>query len=179
MSATDPTCRRPPTPEEIITSALSGQGGCCINLNYFAHLVFSTLGLDSFLIQSTHANAPVAGTHCMIGVKLGPGGASIYVVELGGAFPILEPIPMQGLPFRITSAAGWPYEFREIQPGTVARFQLDGGLLTGKYVRNLRIYDSDKTTNLFLMKLYYAFAVRTFRSRADKLGPDSEEFLRF
>lgn len=135
MSAVDPSSRRPPTEEEVISAGLSGKGGCCINFNYFAGLVLSAVGLDSFLIQSTHANAPVAGTHCMLGVRLGPSGGSIYVVELGGAFPILEPVPMSGLPFRITSAAGWPYEFREVEPGLVARFQLDGGLLTGKYVR--------------------------------------------
>jgi len=132
MAAVKKEKRAAPTEEDIITQGLSGIGGCCINLNFFTKILFKALGLDSHAIKGTHNFAPVEGTHCMVVVKLGDG--NVYMVEAGGAFPILDPVPMQNLPFRILSAGGFPYEFRQISDDLVARFHIGGGLLGGQYV---------------------------------------------
>jgi hypothetical protein len=59
---------------------------------------------------------------------------NMYLVEVGGAFPILDPVPMQNLPFKILCAGGFPYEFRQLSDGWIGRYHIGGGLLGGKYV---------------------------------------------
>ena len=134
MAAIPKPERRHPSVEDIVQQGLKGIGGCCINLNWFAMLVFRGLGLRSFCIQGTHNQAPVAGTHCMVIVEVED---EKYLVEVGGAFPILEPVPMRAknLPYEVLCAGGFPYEFRALEPaGTVGKFHIGGGLVSGKYV---------------------------------------------
>lgn len=133
LAAVEKPKRVRPTEEDIVTQGLTGVGGCCINLNFFTKILLVAVGLDAFAIQGTHNCAPVDGTHCMVLVRLKDG--SLYMVEVGGAFPILEPIPMQNLPFKILCAGGFPYEFRQISDTLVGRYHIGGGLLGGQYVR--------------------------------------------
>lgn len=135
MASIDKPLRKNPKEDELIKEGLSGIGGCCINLNYFAKVLFEALGMVAYAIQGTHNHAPVPGTHCMVVVKVDNG--DLYLVEVGGSFPILEPVPMQNLPFRILTAGGFPYEFRLTPEGLVGRYHLGGGLLQGKYVRTI------------------------------------------
>jgi arylamine N-acetyltransferase len=133
MAAVDFDSRNQPSEADIISQGFSGKGGCCLHLNYFAKIVLRALGLDAYTIQGTHYKAPVEGTHCMVAVRL-QNPNDVYLVEVGGAFPILEPMSMTQLPVRITTAGGFPYEFREVSPGVVGRYHIGGGLLMGKFV---------------------------------------------
>ncbi|ODN01570.1 putative acetyltransferase YvcN [Orchesella cincta] len=134
MAAVDPDQRWFPSESDVVSIGLAGKGGCCIHLNYFTKLVFQSIGLNSFAVRGDHYQAPVAGTHCLVMVSLeGPNAHGIYMVEVGGAYPILEPIPMQRLPYRTLQAGGFPYEFRLIAPGWIGKFHLGGGLMGGKF----------------------------------------------
>lgn len=126
-----------PSHEQLIENGLSGRGGCCVPLNYFTRLLFQSIGLDSFSVRGDHYCAPVAGTHCMTIVRLhGPKEKGLYMVEVGGAFPMMEPVPMDShkLPFKTLQAAGFPYEFREIAPGWIGKFHIGGGIMGGAFV---------------------------------------------
>ncbi|CAL8109671.1 unnamed protein product [Orchesella dallaii] len=134
MAAVDPDQRWFPSESDIVSNGLAAKGGCCIHLNYFTKLVFQSIGLNSFVVRGDHYQAPIAGTHCLVMVSLeGPKAHGVYMVEVGGAYPILEPIPMQRLPYRTLQAGGFPYEFREIAPGWIGKFHLGGGLMGGKF----------------------------------------------
>jgi len=142
MAAVDFDSRKQPTVDDIIEKGLTGNGGCCIQLNFFTMLVLKALGLEAFAIQGTHFGAPVEGTHCMVVVKLSCD--EIYLVEVGGAFPILEPINMCKLPVRIMAAGGFPYEFRHVSPGIIGRYHIGGGLLSGAFVNQLDSFSNFK-----------------------------------
>lgn len=143
MTAVEDGYRRFPSEKDLIDIGLTGNGGCCIQLNYFSMLVFKAIGLDSFVVRGDHYCAPIAGTHCMVMVTLRtPEDHGTYMIEVGGGFPMLQPVPMDShkLPFRVVEAAGFPYEFREIAPGWVGKFHLDGGLMGGKFVSSNKLY---------------------------------------
>lgn len=137
MAAEEEEYRRFPSEQDIIDIGLSGQGGCCIHKNYFTMLVLKAVGMDSFVVRGDHYRAPVAGTHCIAMVKLHTqDDPEIYMIEVGGAFPMRQPIPMNSnrLPLIVVEAAGFPYEFRQMSSGWIGKFHLEGGLMGGKFV---------------------------------------------
>lgn len=138
MAAVDQEKRWFPYEEDLINVGLAGRGGCCIHLNYFSKLVLQALGLESFVVRGDHYTAVTAGTHCILFVKLHspPDQVGTYMVEVGGAYPMLEPVSMdkEKLPIKMLQAAGFPYEFREFAPGWIGKFHLKGGILGGAYV---------------------------------------------
>lgn len=131
MAMIDPEKRRRPTEKELIDQGLRGIGGCCLNLNFFTKIVLQSIGLDAFAIQGTHFMAAVDGTHCMCIVRLNEN--EMYMIDVGAAYPFLDVIPMQNLPFRFT-AGGYVSEFRQMEDGKIGRFQIGGGLYGGAYV---------------------------------------------
>lgn len=128
-----------PSEGDIVHTGLNGKGGCCMHLNYFTKLVFQAIGLETFVVRGDHYSAPVAGTHVLVMVKIYRPEEGLYLVEVGGAFPILEPVPMdkKKLPYRTLQAGGFPYEFREIADGWIGKFHLKGGIIAGEYVRRI------------------------------------------
>ncbi len=127
-----------PSYDQLVETGLSGQVGCCLNLNYFTKLVFIAVGLESFNVRGDHYRAPVVGTHCITMVRLHVPhkDKGLYMVEVGGVFPMLEPVPMDThkLPYRTLQAAGFPYEFREIGCGWIGKFHIGGGTMGGAFV---------------------------------------------
>jgi hypothetical protein len=128
----DGSPRKNPDIAYIISNGLSGIGGSCIALNYFAKILFTALGLDAFVIQGSYGMAHVKGTHCMVVVKLS--NDELYMVEVGGAYPILEPIALHKIPYKMMTAGGYWFEFREISKGRFGRYNIGGGLYGGDYV---------------------------------------------
>jgi hypothetical protein len=125
----------------IISNGLSGNGGCCIEMNYFTKILFTTLGLDAFVIQGSYVGAHIKGTHCILVVRLSHD--ELYMVEMGGAYPLIEPIPLHKLPLKTLTAGGYWYEFREISNGRFGRFSIGGGLYGGDYVGKLESLQND------------------------------------
>lgn len=138
MVSVDEEKRWIPSETDLVNVGLAGRGGCCIHLNYFSKLVLQEIGLESFVGRGDLYSAMTAGTHCLLFVKLySPAEQTgTYMVEVGDAYPLLEPICMdkEKLPYRTLQAAGFPYEYREFAPGWIGKFHLKGGLLGGAYV---------------------------------------------
>lgn len=143
-----------PSEEEIANVGLSGKGGCCLHLNYFTKILFQAIGLDTYVVRGDHYCAPIAGTHCIVMVKLHERKfAGTYMIEVGGAYPMLEPVPMdkERLPFKTLQAGGFPYEFREMDNGWIGKYHIGGGVVSGEFVRIFptfhsfhNLYDLDK-----------------------------------
>lgn len=138
MAAVEEGQRWFPSYESIITNGLTGRGGSSIQINYFAKLVLQAIGLDAFVVRGDSYPEPIPGSNCilMVNLRINTKDGGVYLVEVGGAYPILEPVPMnpKRLPYRTTQAVGFPYEFREIAPGWVGKFHLEGGIMGGKFV---------------------------------------------
>jgi len=119
--------RAPSDISEIIERGLSGKGGVCIDLNYFANLILTSLGFNCICVQGTYTTSSIIGNHCATIVELSS--EEKYLVDVGNILPGLKLIPMHNLPFSFVGG-GLIHEWRHCDDGVYRRYQIGGKLFT-------------------------------------------------
>jgi len=140
MGLRDLEIRDCPSIEEMIKTGLSGMGGMCIELNYFAKILLVSIGFDAFLIAGTANSVAVPNNHSILVVRLSPN--ELYLCDVGMAQPTNQPVPLHALPFR-GQMLGYPYEYRWLEDQKeFARVHIKGKVAAGEF--------KDKTEDNFM-----------------------------
>ena len=143
-------------------------GGACIQLNNMMKLVLENLGFDTFLVA---AEAPLPGiqvpwNHAVTVVKLGE---KTYLIDIGFARPIAEPINLSSLPYR-TKEGGYEVEVRfHSEKNQYERVLLNGCPLTGSMVRFFSIILSFTCcrcfrTNALISSSFLCYLIRSLNT---------------
>ena len=107
-------------------------------MNYMVKLVLENLGFDTFLVAAKATHVAIPFNHTVTAVKLSAEGTSvekIYLIDIGFARPITEPINLSSLPYRIKEG-GCEIEVRfNPEKNQYERVLLNGCPLRGPMVR--------------------------------------------
>ena len=100
-------------------------------MNWFLKVLLESLGYDVFCVGGSFVGAPPR-THIMTVVRISE--EELYLLDIGCAQPIHEPIPLHKLPYS-RNVAGCAYEYRQLtDDGQYARFQVGARLFYEEYV---------------------------------------------